>query len=150
MYITSGSYPEIRHGSPTIFLLPCRTPPPTPDSSNPKTPRRREGGTARGPPPIAMARTKHPAVRKSKEQPKKKLQFGRSPHGRATPTGKPAPRAPPPLPRDRSLPPFSARGAKHVLFSSFCRWSEHIGDSGECVQAGIASSLFFPLLFAFF
>ncbi|KAG2626711.1 histone H3-8-like isoform X2 [Panicum virgatum] len=34
-----------------------------------------------------MARTKHPAVRKSKEQPKKKLQFGRSPHGRATPTG---------------------------------------------------------------
>ncbi|RLN30325.1 histone H3-like isoform X2 [Panicum miliaceum] len=34
-----------------------------------------------------MARTKHAAVRKSKEQPKKKLQFGRSPHRRATPTG---------------------------------------------------------------
>ncbi|PUZ65458.1 hypothetical protein GQ55_3G224500 [Panicum hallii var. hallii] len=34
-----------------------------------------------------MARTKHAAVRKSKEQPKKKLQFGRSPHRKATPTG---------------------------------------------------------------
>ncbi|RCV17167.1 hypothetical protein SEVIR_3G202600v4 [Setaria viridis] len=34
-----------------------------------------------------MARTKHAAVKKSKEQPKKKLQFARSPHRRATPTG---------------------------------------------------------------
>ncbi|RLN00531.1 histone H3-5-like [Panicum miliaceum] len=34
-----------------------------------------------------MARTKHAAVRRSKEQPKKKLQFGRSPHRKATPTG---------------------------------------------------------------
>uniref|UniRef100_K3ZAJ3 Core Histone H2A/H2B/H3 domain-containing protein n=1 Tax=Setaria italica TaxID=4555 RepID=K3ZAJ3_SETIT len=36
-----------------------------------------------------MARTKHAAVKKSKEQPKKKLQFARSPHRRATPTGTP-------------------------------------------------------------
>ncbi|KAL6619031.1 hypothetical protein ACP70R_034170 [Stipagrostis hirtigluma subsp. patula] len=34
-----------------------------------------------------MARTKHMAVRKAKEQPKKKLQFGRSPHRRAPPPG---------------------------------------------------------------
>ncbi|CAN6337246.1 unnamed protein product [Urochloa humidicola] len=33
-----------------------------------------------------MARTKHAAVRTSKEQPKKKLQFGRSPQRRATRT----------------------------------------------------------------
>ncbi|CAN6332591.1 unnamed protein product [Urochloa humidicola] len=34
-----------------------------------------------------MARTKHAAVKKSKEQPKKKLQFGRSPQRRATRSG---------------------------------------------------------------
>ncbi|OEL28444.1 hypothetical protein BAE44_0010538 [Dichanthelium oligosanthes] len=34
-----------------------------------------------------MARTKHTAVRKTKDPPKKKLQFGRSPHRRAAATG---------------------------------------------------------------
>lgn len=65
-----------------------------------------------------MARTKHAAVKKSKEQPKKKLQFARSPHRRAAPTGKPAP-----LPSSVSQADaaaaalLSARGAKRVFVS---------------------------------